>query len=829
MATINTEFFENKNDLTATPGVTSRYQWVKIDEKRWSGLYPYQLAIVEVQPSGGYKVYRNNIFTLPIPPESLVNSTPFAISLTASLGGAVEQHGGVPFRDISLQGSFGVLPSGMRLSGDQLTGGWRNNVGSIAGGTIQAAQNTASSAQAAVLGPEFHPNLMKESDITERGTGYYQFRQLQRFLESYAEAKKIDVGITLRLAFLVWKEQAAYLVTPQMFQVPKNAQSPHEYHYTLQFRAWRRIDPAALGFGEMVPARGWLAPPRGASWLGQVFQRLSAARATIQNARSTLLAVRSDWDNSVGRALRQVTLLVKDAQGLIKTAADFPDNIRSAVAKDLTDSWDRIANDFKSAPSRALGPTPASADASTDPNQSKIIAAISARKAALKSGAPPVDPADPIGLRAAMADPANDWLHQGVNVDNMPIQQVARDLINKEIANARNLTKEDCKSMQQAALAFAADYADRVGLGSPTYNSSLGLNTQDTPVAGAATAPPVRTPTDEDLTILGALSDIASAIGSMAGFSEEWQPRIPSNIEYVAGVSSEAGIDMRVPNSKFAVPFPYQGSLEQLATLYLGDSTRWTEIAALNNLKAPYTTETPHACLLLVNGRGNEVVIADGVGLVIGQKVTLSSSGVDTFEREVLNVVEIHAGQWKVTLNGDADLEKLTTLQAASLSYFDLFTVHGGQVIYVPSENPANLTTPYAPTSADLKRILQAGDVDGALTQDMDISLQPDGSWPFVVGIDSIIQWCRTAMSTSKGSMGLHPDFGRALSIGQSNADVTAADTVQDIRSMFVNGPALTGVESIQVDQAGPVTKISFEIGVRGVEAMIPVSFELKN
>jgi hypothetical protein len=796
---ITADFLANDKDLTEMDGVESRFDWAEIDETLWSQSYPYQLAVLEAGEGGSYSLFEQTVFTLPINPEDLTNAMPFAATVEATLGGVVEQHGGVPFRQIAFSGTMGVLPS--RDAGTELTGGWLHEVQGIAGGTIQNARGTVAAARSAVYGPQFTPNLIQEP--VENGTGYYQFRQLQRFLESYAEAKKTDAGQDLRLALLIWKEQAAYLVTPRLFQVRRSKDSPHEFRYSLQLQAWKRIDPNSIGQSAGANTFHGLAKPRGAAVARQILQRMDLARRTLAAARQTILAIRSDYDESVGQAVRQAALFLRDAVGLVKTAVDFPGQMRDHIAQDIRQSWDIIKG--------AVG-------SRTDPRERGLVESISARSSAQNSGAPPTDPADPIGLRAAVTDPANDWLHESIKPDSLPLAPGTRETLAEETARAAALTKGDFKDMHQQVLAFLAGYADRVGLGSATYNATMGFST----------AAQVRDTIDEDYAVLGTLTEVAQALSQVSAFGSDFQPRTPTTIEYAAGLANAAGIAMRVPRSKFAVPFPYQGSLERLAQQYLGDSKRWFEIASLNDLRAPYVDEVGVIVPLLVNGKANEVVIADAKDLVLGQTVTLSSNAIDPVTRVVLNTVEVAPGYWVVTLNGDPDLSQFLVGDVASVQYFAQHTVHGGQVIYIPSDQVATVSTPFAPTAADLTRLLQAGDVDGLLTESGDIAIQPNGEWPFVFGLASIIQWTRVALSTPLGSMVLHPDFGFPLAVGQSLADVSAADVLKGLQSMFRSGPSFTGVRSAAVDIAGPAARVSFELAVRGLDARIPISFDLK-
>jgi hypothetical protein len=313
--------------------VVSSYE---IDQSLWCQARPYQLAILK-SVDKDYELL--STYTLPLGPESYSVSTPFAITTSATLGGIVEQHNGAPFRTISISGTTGVAP--FRSRGDPYTGPILGSVGSIFAGTVQSARGVVSSAKAVWSGNNYvHPNVYRNTinpgDDLYWQTGYFQFLLLRGFLETYVTRKKSEP--TLRLALIVWKEQLAYLVTPVTFDLQRQAQSPLEYRYQMQFRAWKRIPLNGVKAGSA--AKSYLKV--GPSLAKDVLNQLNSARATLQGVKKTIVSIQSDFDGTVGVGLRETALGLKDVVGTAKTAYDFPRKFSQYLDTEIANNFESL-------------------------------------------------------------------------------------------------------------------------------------------------------------------------------------------------------------------------------------------------------------------------------------------------------------------------------------------------------------------------------------------------------------------------------------------------------------------------------------------------------
>ncbi len=750
--------------------VTRRWDWSPIDESLWSSSWPYQLAVLDAQSDGSY--IQKDVYTLPINPESLVNAMPFANVLQATFGGVVENNGGVPLRSIVLTGNLGVIND--RASSEAL-GGVLFQLGGIAGGTIQSATSLGD-------GPQFPANLYDaavptvSSGVPDRSTGYYQWLFLQRFLESYAEAKKTEGGVTLRLALYIWKEQAAYLISPELLQLTRTNDKPVEYQYTFKATAYSRVHPDNIIGSEGILGGAPLNLVTSAgsrSALADALKAIQAARLVVKKFKNLAIAVNSDFENTVGGTLRSAGLLLKDVVGAAKTWSDFPDSIRNTAYRIINENAPIFQNLLNSGPSK----TPSSA--------AKLVT-----------------------LTVDVS-----------SIDDLPVDSLTNPTpellraMDKETARVRALTTHDFQQMRAQVESFNSFFAAKVGVGDPRSTVAV---------------PVIRQATDDDFRLMSALAESTDSISQMTVVQKQ-QPET-SLLDYVAGLASSAGINMRRALSKFAVPFPYGSTLEQLSLQYLGDAARWGEIAALNELHQPYIDEVGQDQLLLANGNGNTIVVSDGSLLQVDHLVTISSQQVLPESRRVVSIRELAPGYWSIVLSGHDDLDRFKLADAARIHFFLPNTVNSSKVIFIPSGQATtntDLQLRFVPTLSDLERILQVGGVDGALTDSGDIAITQDGDWPYVQGLAALIQWARVALNTPLRSWILVPTFGIDIQVGQSIADVSAQDILQSIKSSFRLNSAFTGVLSAAINVDGPVTQVTLELGVRGVDSTLPITFNI--
>jgi len=815
----------------------------KIDPVRWNKLYPYQLIVVEYK-NGQYNTVVGGInapkwsFTLPVPPESLTISTPFASEVRATLEGIVEEHGGAPFRLINISGTTGVVP--MRPSASSGRPNALNPEAlALAGGTVLSALALAETATRLI--PQ--ANLMTKEEFGDdevgsisRGSGYYQLRLLQQFFERYARIKMTAEGRDLRLALAMWKDQSVYLITPQSFEVQRSASSPLRYNYRISAKAWRRIrlDEPAQPIHPIEINTGGLGRA------GIAAESLSLARDVLVKSKNLLFAVRSDVNNTLFSPLREIALMAKEASGLAVTMADLPANIIkdsqgsivgfiSGFANSLDTAGQALQNAGSNVSNAWTEAGSAIGNTWLDPlgknkGSSVVTTAADVTQAVTAGGTKTFestrnDSRSPLAIQAIFDNPLSAHAaFSAINARRVNFTPNVGRQVADEISRVRAFGRNDFLERQASIRSVMEDFADAIGQGSTTFDET----------SGRVPRPQIREATEADFEVLWAMNSAIMTIDRLL-LRDESTSGTNSAIEYVAGLARGSGIAFQKPVSKFAVPFPYGGSLEQLALQYLGSANRWHEIAVLNGLRAPYVDETGFELPLLVNANGNTLAVGDVSNLHIGQMIKIGSRTVTRTSRRITSIEKIANGFYYVIVDGDGDLAVYTTSSSAYIHAYLPDTVNSNQQLFIPSPKSVDpdLINRDVPGVPSFQVLLDTGGIDLGLTSSNDLIVTPDGDTPWSVGLNNILQRLRILVSTPRGSLLQHPSVGIQIPVGISTADLDAEQLLTATRDLLAQDGDFSRVEFAAVQKSGPVARQIIHVGVKGVEQLIPVSFDV--
>lgn len=822
------------------------YPSLSIDPTRWNQLYPYRLVVVDVTKNNsvvsGFGNYKGTVqfvvqgtptliftpltttkweFNLPITPQQLNITDQYAINTSATLRGVLEEHNGIKFKIINASGTMGVWP--YRESVVQPPGS-PSIIQSVFGGTLSAATSLINQVAATVNtftgnSPANAPKTISPTDPGSQfgpsSTGYYQVMYLQQFLEQYAEGKKLPANAGWRLVFDIPKQNQSYVVTPMQFTWQQSVQKPMEIMYQLQFKAWRRINLQET-VQKPSPANAYAVTP---GILQSILNGITEARLTCSSAIGLIGAVTSDINN-VFNVFSQTALFVKDLLGVGTTAADLPAS---------------IARDFNSAIQQYIFTNSSTVAGSVTTTQGAAAVAAITANGNNNSGLTQVAVSNKqLGQSAASAQQVNNVAtvlnNPNANVDlldQVPTSQLSlntaqQNKLNKVLSNT-TLTVTQLNNNANTIQSLATNLADYFGAGDATYNTLFNLTPPSTQVQPMSI---------NQFLILDTLYEFVQGIYHLTATTQITDLSIINSLNYVAGLASQSNIPFDVPTTKIYVPVPFGSTMEAIAARYLGDATRWIEIATLNNLEEPYIDESGFQLPLLSNAIGRQVIVTSDQNLYLGQTVTLKAAGQVSVSLQIINITPLPNGSsYLITLNGEPDLGNFTTTNLAYLQAYLPNTTNSQQKIFIPSDLPPpiypgqlNILPPGIAASDPLTGL---SGVDLLLTDSGDLALNSYGDFMISYGLTNLIQALRILFTTVLNTFLIHPEYGLGVRPGTSISDLNIQQLFEQINSQVTQDPRFAAVTGLQIQANPPNLIISLGVSLPNQQGTLPVSFEL--
>jgi hypothetical protein len=827
----------------AQPPVTSVFfPYVTPKGELWDKLMDYRLLVIDttnnnqVSPNGGNggpisinplgngtlaftPMTPNWEFYFPITPQQLSITDAYAINTSATLRGILEEHSGIRFKNITIQGTFGVWAGRPSIVSPP---GTPNILQSVFGGTIAAAQNVATQFTSIINNITNGSNSNKPTTIRPGdpndpedglGTGYYQQLMLQQFLEQYAEAKRNPANAGWRLVFDIPKQNQSFIVTPVAYTWNENVNRPMEINYNIQFKAWRRIN--LKDNLVQVPLQ---VTPLSPGVLQTILNTISAAQNTAAAAASLIGAVRSDVDNILN-IIRQTGLLVKGLAGVAIAAVDLP-------AQLVADAQSTISNFIST-----LSPSGLSGSAATDPTTLKAIAQIqtlssnneglsSTAVASGQNGASSAVSSTLSPSNAVFTNPLQYPLLFGqIPTNSLSLNTQQQAALQTEVNNVNSFTTAQLKTMRGTILQLCLQLSNSFGSGDAYYST---LFNQPQPIV---TTEPIDL---DQYQILQSFYELLQSYDILTATNQLDDQQILNSMEYVNALAQTSDIEFSIPNSKIQVPVPYGLNMEQIAMRYLGDPQRWLEIVTLNELREPYIDENGFQYALLSNADGRNIVIGSNEDLFIGQTIYLNSNTQASTARNILNIVQLSQTSFLLTLDGLANLSIFTLADQAFIQAYLPGTVNSQNVIFVPSNLPAppydQINIPESVANVDLVGLSK---VDLLLTPSGDLAVDNTGSWRLAAGITNLIQALTIKFSTPLGSSLLNVDFGLPTKPGTMVSDTSASVIYNDIVDLITADPRFSGVSGLQVNIQPPGINISLGVQLSGIQGLFPVGFTL--
>lgn len=840
-----------------------------IDPERWNKLYPYRLLVVDVTtnpaqvksssklagvPSqvetsvsgnGINYIVEQELLTgnwevrLPITPQQLQIQDQYAINTSATMRGVIEEHNGVRFKQISMAGTTGIWPT-KPTEGGSVTS--KSSIETIFGGTIEAFQNTAENIRSVAKSfTGSHPNapaaIAAPSSSELFSTGYYQALYLAQFLERYAEAKRRPENKNWRLVLDIPKQNQSFVVTPQTCVLKQSKEKPNHIFYNLTFKAWKRIDLA----GTVGAADQNRLPTLETNDFQRLVNTIRDTRRALSSAVNLVKAVRSDFQRPF-EILRQSSLAVKDAGGLVFSAAELPNQLISDFQSTIQESLLNLEQAFQRPNKRfrdtagvgSFTPNAVSLkDNSPEQRAGDAVEAIKANRTQAEGlsgdqvssgslGQNAVDAAKVDPVREIFENPeANFELFDNIPLNNLDLTPQQEDAVTRSNELIETITIDTLRDFKSEMLSLVNDISNTYGTLDSTYAQIYGL--QD-PSSRAIEL------TIEENEVMLAIFNFIQVLDELTATKTYNDLSVQNPLEFVGGLAEETGLPFEDSPSKKPVPVPFGLSIEEIAARYLQDPDRWLEIATLNNLRSPYIDEDGYTLPLLSNGTGRQLTIEDDEDrLYIGQRVVLGSNTVPQFTAKIINVEEILGNQFLVSIDGDVDLSNLTTNDNAYLIGYLPGTVNSQNQIYIPTNEAANPDdrTFDIPNLIDPNNLARLSKIDWLLTDDGDVAINSVGEVRLAVGLTNLIQALKLKIQTKKGSLLRNLDYGLGLRHGVSVADIENGQLIQSLNKMLDGDSRFQGINRIQIVLNGATLRVNLSVNVASNGGVLPISFDV--
>jgi len=821
---------------------------VTIDPKRWDKLYPYRLVVVDVSDnysvvtkSGGVETSATSVgpnsfrigvtpifdkweYVLPITPQQLSISTPFAIATTATLRGIVEEHGGVRFKIINMSGTFGGWPNrpSVGKTPKNLT-----SVETLFSGTISAASNASATIDriknltnnfsqgntgAAVTGPMAKSPGQSTSNTNDLyATGYSMALMMDRFLEQYAELKRTPGARNYALALDIPKQNQTFLVTPMSFNWNQSVDAPTQIRFSLQLKAWKRINLSSSDEA-LTPSLTKLTP----STLQRVINAVQNARILAGQALNLIKAVRSDFQKPLN-VMRETALFIKQAAGLPATVIDLPRQIVEDYRTSIKGSINIVSSSLVQAT------TSASTRATT-----QSFASTFAQNEGLSDDAIASGQLGNSAKLATLTDPTNNIfkspeqnfeIFNTINVNQLNLSPEQKERVENEYQRISEITVDDIVLMRSDIEDLASKIANAFGAGSDVLNQ---IERKPPPYNR------LQKMTIDEYTFLKSLYDLIQSYDILTATQEIDNGRIESSMEYVSGLADAVSMPFDIPTSKILAPVPFGLSIEQIAARYLGDPQKWVEIATLNALKSPYIDELGFEKNFLSNASGRLFNIADAQNLYINQKVTLRSDAVPPQTRKIIDIQKINDTNYLVTVDGLDNLDNLTAAQNARLLAYLPCTTNSQNQIWIPSDLPVDEIDSRAIPALRDEKLVGLSKVDWLLDDSGDIALNAYGDIRLSAGMTNIIQALKMKFLVPRNRLLIHPNYGAGVEVGDSGPDVDATGIYEQVLETLKLDPRFDGIVKLEVVRNGPTLTLNLSVKLANGKGVFPLSFNIE-
>lgn len=743
-------------------------------------------------------------FKFPIPPQEIKQSEEFAVSIRPSQGGTIVNHSGNKYKTLTLSGTTGVQPFRGLTGVDRFTGR-----------------------------PFFQPDELKYR------SGYEVFIHLRAWIKAYHEHKKrnpVDAR-ELRMIWKNFKDWEFLIVEPLSFVMERSAQSPLEYNYAISFKVTGHLTPPKpnLNFFEEIDkalqqATNALETAKGLMLKGQEIVKATAGEinGVIEKINQVNLAVKAAGGFALSFSDASKKIIFNATTALSKLSLTFSVLQAIGAAQNSPSSFEAGGGDWESLPDDPTSFT------QTLNNKAQGNLSDESATAVLEEA---------IGLQ------------KGTNnlptLPNIPIgelpEEVALALLEGQEQAALDTTPDSVAELKEEIIALATEFGNAIGLGDDTINLTKGF----TPPAETGNVSEI---TDQAIEILYAFQQAVVGLDSILSSDVMFD----SNAALFSRADSSNGAES-IGEGIFFFPDPNTGvregivplnaTLEKIAQIELGNSSRWTEIAELNGLKFPYilTDENDDQKVnytVRSVGFTNPTDIKNltvGFLFVVAESPTPAGAwlGRATQVAEYQGGDKTQASSWRFfippegTIVQALDREETYLFQDSGWELIELDTydntaiLRPGDIIKIPSNQPPSPSSQSRGPrdnrfTTGLSATEKALQVDLRLNRDDDLDLNPSGDLSAVAGFENGAQAVILKLAYERRDLIKFPSIGAGLTVGRKVPDL--AELRSQVYSSLIQDDRILDVRNIQLDRLNGTMNLKFDVIFKQIQDPVPIT-----
>lgn len=735
-------------------------------------------------------------FNLPITPQEITQTEDFAVSVKPTQGGTVVNYSGNKYKTLSISGTTGVQPFK---------------------GINGAFQGTG--------------NVIGKEDILQYRSGYEVFKHFRAWMRSYHEFKTETASSGFRMLFRNYKDWEFLYVEPLKFTMNRDATKPLLYHYTIQFKVLGVLNVKRPIFDVIVAK------------LNDIGDAVNNSILLLKKNDSASKELTGDL-GYIKDALNNINLALTSARnGAADLGALGSDLVKGLSPRETAQTLGLIANQLVI----AGGSTATAEKNNTVPNGKDPIKAGEALLNMVKN---PTLPSE-----ASLKAQLNNLLQNegavvtAVKVSNLPVN--VRQALYAQQLNAALISRVTVKKTQDQVQAVYDKLVQGVNLGDTLYDSIFGL----TPTVSVGNTVQVN---DSQYEMMYAFSESVRSIDGVLSSDQMFD----KNAAVFKKSNSANGADS-VGVGVFSLPgtstptkegfVPAGMTLEDIALQELGSTSRWTEIAELNNLKAPYLITASQT---------------------LGPNYTIESENYsDPVQIKFLDIssyylipnLPIPSGAWAgkgnyvARYNGGAYSDPASwvfiypddgtlVLSNGTGNYLKFQVVGGiwviadpvdflldgvlkpGDKIKIPAGTTSPLKTPMqGPRDNPFTNLLTNAEkslsVDLRLNDQKDLDLLPSGDLNVATGYDNASQAIVLKLLYEKGSLKKYPSIGTNLTVGAKMPDI--ANIRSDLLTSLLQDTRIKNVTKINIIQENSSLFLTFEVIFNDLQQPVPITLPI--